>query len=78
MKEVFINDLLENDTLKEYFNQDDMLFFNFLFSSEGALNIRNNIAHCFYTYEEYHSDKMLLLIAALLRIGKYDYKEKKG
>jgi hypothetical protein len=75
MKEVFINDLLENVSLKEYFNQDDMLFFNFLFSGEGGLNMRNNIAHCFYYYEEYHPDKMFLLIAALLRIGKYNYTE---
>lgn len=73
MKEVFINDLLENESLKEYFNQDDMLFFNFLFSGDGGMNMRNNIAHCFYYYEEYHPDKMFLLIAALLRIGKYDY-----
>lgn len=73
MKEVFLNDLLENESLKEYFNQDDMLFFNYLFSDNGGLNLRNNVAHCFYYYEEYHPDKMFLLIAALLRIGRYDY-----
>lgn len=49
-------------------------FFNYLFSNDGGLNLRNNIAHCFYTPRDYHPDKMLLLIAALLRLGKYDYK----
>lgn len=77
MKEVFLNDLLENESLKEFFNQDDMLFFNYLFSSDGGANIRNNVAHCFYNSEEYHPYKMFLLIAALLRIGKYDYKRER-
>ncbi|MEP7127809.1 MAG: DUF4209 domain-containing protein [Chitinophagales bacterium] len=75
MKEIFLSDLLAKDQLKDFFNQDDMLFFNYLFSDNCGPNIRNNVAHCFYHFEDYHPDKMLLLIAALLRIGKYDYTE---
>ncbi|MBK8089695.1 MAG: hypothetical protein IPK31_18190 [Chitinophagaceae bacterium] len=30
------------------------------------------MAYCFYSENEYHPDKMLLLIAILLRLGKYN------
>ena len=73
MQEVYIHNLLEEEELKKYCNDDDLLFLNYLFSNEG-LNMRNNVAHCFYEHNEYCSDQMLLLIAALLRIGKHDYK----
>ena len=74
MQEIYINNVFDNEVIKNYFNEDDRLFFNYLFSNEGGLNIRNNIAHCFYSPNEYHLDKMLLLIAVLLRLGKYDVK----
>ena len=74
MQEIYINNVFDNDIIIEYFNEDDRLFFNYLFSNDGGLNLRNNIAHCFYTSKDYHPDKMLLLIAALLRLGKYDHK----
>ena len=74
MQEIYINNVFDNELIIEYFNEDDRLFFNYLFSNDGGLNLRNNIAHCFYTPRDYHPDKMLLLIAALLRLGKYDYK----
>lgn len=77
MQEAYIHNVLDNEILKKYYNEDDRLFFNYLFSSEGGLNLRNNVAHCFYDYNEYHPDQMLLLIAALLRIAKYDYKNVK-
>jgi hypothetical protein len=51
-----------------------MLLFDYVFSNEGGLNLRNNIAHCFYSENEYHPDKMLLLLAVLLRLGKYNIK----
>ncbi len=74
MQEAYINNVFDNETIIEYFNEDDRLFFNYLFSNEGGMNLRNNVAHCFYLPNEYRPDKMLLLIAALLRLGKYDLK----
>jgi len=74
MEEVYINNILENENLKKYFNEDELLFFKYLFANEGGLNLRNNIAHCFYDYQEYSVNKMLLLIAALLQLGKYKAK----
>lgn len=76
MQEAYIHNVLDNATIKKFFNEDDMLLFNYLFSSDSGLNLRNNVAHCFYDYEEYHPDQMFLLIAALLRLAKYDYTAK--
>ncbi len=73
MHEAFIPQLLNAKSFKKYFNDDDQLFFSYLFSSEFGLNLRNDIAHSFYNYDDYQSHKMLLLLAAVLRIGKYDY-----
>ncbi|WP_109435645.1 DUF4209 domain-containing protein [Aquimarina sp. AU119] len=77
MQEAYIHNVFDNEIIIKYFNEDDRLFFNYLFSNEGGLNLRNNVAHCFYNSNEYHPDKMLLLIAALLRLGKYDQKKVK-
>jgi Domain of unknown function (DUF4209) len=74
MQEAYINVLLEDERLKKYFNEDDMFFFNYLFGTSG-LNLRNNIAHTFYGHSDYNISTMLLLIAALLRLAKYDYRE---
>lgn len=77
MQEAYIHNILANETIKKFFDEDDLLFFNYLFSSDSGLNLRNNVAHCFYDYEEYHHDQMFLLIAALLRLAKYDYSDNK-
>lgn len=73
MQEVYIHNMLDNEAIKKFFNEDDLLLFNYLFSTDIGLNLRNNVAHCFYDCEEYHIDQMFLLIAALLRLAKYDY-----
>jgi hypothetical protein len=62
--------LLENEKLKALIPEDDIAFFKFLFTSEG-MNLRNNIAHCFFNTKNYTSAIMLLLIIALLRLGNY-------
>ncbi|WPP49694.1 DUF4209 domain-containing protein [Catalinimonas niigatensis] len=76
MQEAYIHNVLDNEVIKKFFNDDDLLLFNYLFSTDSGLNLRNNVAHCFYDYKEYHPDQMFLLIAALLRLAKYDYTEK--
>jgi len=75
MQEIYLNNVFDNEIIINYFNENDRLFFNYLFSNDGGLNLRNNIAHCFYNTNDYHPDKMLLLIAALLRLGKYNHKK---
>lgn len=67
--------LLDNETLKALIPEDDIAFFKFLFTSSG-MNLRNNVAHCFFTTKNYTSAVMLLLIVALLRLGNYELKTK--
>ncbi len=62
--------LLDNEKLRALIPEDDIAFFKFLFMSDG-MNLRNNIAHCFFTTKNYTSTIMLLLIVALLRLGNY-------
>ena len=67
--------LLENEKLKELIPADDIALFKFLFTSEG-MNLRNNIAHCFYKTKNYSAGTMILLITALLKLGNYKFKPK--
>lgn len=69
--------LLDNEKLKALMPEDDIAFFKFLFTSSG-MNLRNNVAHCFYTTKNYTSTVMLLLIVALLRLGNYRFENKEG
>jgi hypothetical protein len=65
--------LLDNVKLNALIPEDDIAFFKFLFTSEG-MNLRNNIAHCFFNTKKYTSAVMLLLIVALFRLGNYKIK----
>jgi hypothetical protein len=67
--------LLDNEKLKGLIPEDDIAFFKFLFTSSG-MNLRNNVAHCFFTTKNYTSAVMLLLIVALLRLGNYKLETK--
>jgi len=67
--------LLDNEKLKALIPEDDISFFKFLFTSNG-MNLRNNVAHCFFTTKNYTSAVMLLLIVALLRLGNYKLETK--
>lgn len=77
MQEAYVNHVLDNEIIQQYFDTDDIQFFRFLFANEGGMNLRNNVAHCYYNFLDYNLDKMHLLIAALIRIAKYDIEEVK-
>lgn len=62
--------LLENEKIKALIPEDDIALFKFLFTSDG-MNLRNNIAHCFYQTKSYSAGTMFLLIAALIKLGNY-------
>jgi hypothetical protein len=69
-REAYIEDLLEDEKIKSYFSEDDLLLFKYLFTSQGK-NIRNNVAHSFYKFHHYKPELMILIIMAVLRISKY-------
>jgi len=71
LREKYIEELLGEPEIQKYFDEDDLLFFNYLFVAKDGMNLRNDIAHCFYRYNNYNFQIMHLLICAFLRIGKY-------
>ena len=64
---------LEDEKIKELMPKDDIALFKFLFTSEG-INLRNNIAHCFFKSKDYSKKIMMLLICALLKLGNHKLK----
>ena len=64
--------LLKNDKFKDIIPEDDIAFFKFIFTSEG-MNLRNNIAHCFYKPKNYSAAVMWLLTCAFLKLGNYKF-----
>lgn len=71
LREKYIEELLDDKKIQEYFDEDDLLLFKFLFVSKDGMNLRNNIAHSFFRFNNYNFQIMHLLICAFLRIGKY-------
>lgn len=65
--------LLNNEKLQSIIPPDDIAYFKFLFTSDG-IDLRNNVAHSFFTTKNYTNGTMLLLIVALLRLGNYKLK----
>lgn len=68
--------LLENQKLKKLIPPDDMALFKFLFSKD-KLNLRNNVAHCFYKPDNYSPSIVWLLICAFLKLGDFKFSDKK-
>lgn len=73
IREGFTEDLLDLEEVKMFFSEDDLLYFRFIFTSAG-MNMRNNIAHSFLRFPEYHESSFLLVLTAILRFAKYNLK----
>ncbi|EMY3483944.1 hypothetical protein [Flavobacterium psychrophilum] len=63
-------DSIKNETEKERFINNDKPFFDHIFGSD-ELNLRNEIAHSTFKKEYYSYKKVIYIIDAILRIGKY-------
>jgi hypothetical protein len=72
-REKDINMLLHEDCIKEFINEDDLLFLKYLLVEKAGMNLRNKIAHALVQYNEYNINTMNLLILALLKLGKYNF-----
>lgn len=64
--------LLDNKKLIEVVPDDDIALFKYIFTSKG-INLRNNVAHCFYKPMEYRIQWMWLLISSILKLGNYKF-----
>ena len=71
---MYIEELLALEAIQKYFDENDLLFFRYLFVAKEGMNLRNNVAHSFYRFDNYNFHMMHLLICAFLRIGKYKVK----
>ena len=69
IREMYIEDFIRHPKMKELFDDNDMVFFHFLFLNSG-INLRNNIAHSFFRPQDYTFQNAVLLIIALLRVSK--------
>ncbi len=65
-----LDDLLRDPVLKRVFSEEDILFFEYVFTSKGE-NIRNNVAHGFYKPCDYDIYKATLVFFSILRLAKY-------
>lgn len=65
--------LFNNEKFQRLVPEDDVAFFKFLFTRKG-LNLRNNIAHCFYSPDDYSPSLFWLLICAFLKLGNFEFK----
>jgi hypothetical protein len=74
LREKYIEEILSDEALKKYFNENEIFFFNYLFVSKDGFNLRNNIAHAFFKFNNYSYELMHLVMLAFLRLSKYDLK----
>lgn len=70
MLDLFERSLDHDTTEKDRFIKEDKSFFEHIFGSE-ELNLRNEIAHSFFKKEYYSHKKVIYIIYAITRIGKY-------
>lgn len=70
IREMFTEDLLSNNEVQNLFREDDIEYFKYIFTSKGV-NLRNNIAHSFYTINEYSYMKVIFVIVGILRMSNY-------
>lgn len=70
IREMFTEDLLSNNEVQNLFREDDIEYFKYIFTSKGA-NLRNNIAHSFYTLNEYSYMNVIFVIVGILRMSNY-------
>lgn len=71
-QEQLLEDLIENIKIKELFTEKDISLFKFAFTKKGK-DIRNNIAHSFFSYSDYSLQNVALIFLCILRLGKYKF-----
>lgn len=72
-REKDINQLLREKSVKELFDEDDLLLFRFVLVEKAGLNLRHRIAHCLLDYSGYSFSHMNLLLLILMKLGRYDF-----
>jgi hypothetical protein len=76
IREKDIHRLLYEQQMKKLFNEDDLLFFRFLFVEKAGSNLRHKVAHSLMFLDDYSVSITNLLLMALLKLGRYDFGKK--
>jgi hypothetical protein len=70
LREQLLEELLENQITKKYFNNRDIELFKYTFTKKGK-NLRNDVAHSFMEFSDYTWEAAVLVFLCILRLGKY-------
>lgn len=73
--EALLDDLLRDSALLKVFSKDDIVFFEYVFTTKG-FNIRNKVAHAFYVPQDYDVIKATLIFLCIMRLTKFQPREK--
>lgn len=69
-----LNGLLHDENIKVFLDEDELLFFKYLFIEQEGLNLRNKIAHSLLLEQEYSVDIANMVFLALLKLFKFNIK----
>lgn len=70
LSQVLLDSLLREPCLREIFREEDMEFFEYVFTAKGH-NIRNNVAHAFYIPQDYGMVQATLVFLCILRLTTF-------
>lgn len=68
IKEMLLDKVLEQTFVKEYYGEENQQLFEYIMTHKG-LNIRNNVAHSFYSPRNYTMETAILVFMSLMRLG---------
>lgn len=74
MRQRYIEDLLSEEPIIEFLGENNIVFLQYFFTTNGQ-NIRNNVAHAFYRFNNYSPIIMMLLICTFLKLGNFKLKD---
>ncbi len=69
IREMLLDKLLAQPFMKEYYGEENLQLFEYTMTSKG-LNIRNDVAHSFYSPRSYTIEMAILVFMSLMRLGK--------
>ena len=70
LSQVLLDSLFREPCLREIFREEDMVFFEYVFTAKGH-NIRNNVAHAFYIPQDYGMVQATLVFLCILRLTTF-------
>ena len=74
-REKDLHSLLYEDAIVASLDEDDLLYFRFLFVEQAGYNLRNLVAHGLTTQEHYTLKYALLTLLAVFRIARYEVRK---